>query len=65
MPYKVIGDKCRIGGRLLPIGTTLADNQILGAAAEALLASKQIAVAPTPVAPSTPTPAPAKTQAAG
>lgn len=66
MPYQVIGDKCRVGGRLIPKGTTLADNQILGAAASALVAAKQLAIAPAAAAPAQPTTAkPASVKVAG
>jgi len=70
MPYKVISDNCRVGGRVVPKGTILADNQITGGAAEALLASKQITkVTPeTPAAPAAPAPAapaPAPVKVAG
>jgi len=76
MPYKVIGENCRVGGRVIPKGTTLADNQIIGGAASALLAANQIvSVNPAPAAPATspaaqpstvtPPPAPAKVQSGG
>ena len=64
MPYKVISTNCRVGGKVIPQGTILQDNQLIASAASALIASKQIeAVTPDP-APA-PAPKPSKVTVAG
>jgi len=68
MPYKVLSSNCRVGGRIIPQGTILNDNQITGSAAEALLASKQIErvnPVPAPAAPASPSKTASKVEVAG
>ena len=42
MPYKVISNNCRLGGKVLPKGAVLANNEITVGAAKALVANKHL-----------------------